>query len=129
MPAMAARGLLTSGLGEIPESAQADLLGMTGRWPVLLGLINGAARVDVRNGAEPFPALLRIRDSLRDSGLTALDAAIRTAVPTRSPRPWTSASTVSPRTSVDASTSSRSSWRTSRCQCPWSRATGLARET
>jgi WD40 repeat protein/nucleoside phosphorylase len=74
MTAMEARGLLTSGLGEIPESAQVDLLGMTGRWPVLLGLINGAARVDVRDGAEPSAALLRIRDSLRNSGLTALDA-------------------------------------------------------
>ncbi|WP_433203935.1 NB-ARC domain-containing protein [Dactylosporangium sp. CS-047395] len=73
MTAMEARGLLTAGLGEVPESAQADLLGLTGRWPVLLGLVNGAARVDVRDGAEPSAALLGIRDSLRDGGLTALD--------------------------------------------------------
>ncbi|MFH9425712.1 NB-ARC domain-containing protein [Streptomyces sp. NPDC017529] len=77
MTAMEARALLTSGLGQVPEAAQADLLGITGRWPVLLRLVNGAARDDIKRGADAAVALVELRDQLRESGLTALDAADR----------------------------------------------------
>lgn len=73
MTATEARQLLTGGLGDVPESAVFPLLSVTGRWPVLLGLINGAARADVRGGAGAGEALLDIRAELDASGITALD--------------------------------------------------------
>lgn len=73
MTATEARQLLTNGLGEVPESAVARLLSVTGRWPVLLGLINGAAQADVRGGASADQALLDVQAELEASGITALD--------------------------------------------------------
>jgi len=74
MQAVEARQVLTDGLDGVPESALTYLLGASGRWPVLLSLINGAARADVRAGASPEQALNNVADELRADGVTALDA-------------------------------------------------------
>ena len=47
-----ARGLLLSGLDGVGEDVVVGLLKATGRWPVLLALVNGAARSDVARGAD-----------------------------------------------------------------------------
>src|SRR5664280_2098320 len=53
--------LLTADLPDVPHRLIEQLLDVTGRWPLLLGLVNGAAHVDVRHGAAPAAALTDIR--------------------------------------------------------------------
>jgi WD40 repeat protein len=75
MTSLEARQLLTAGLGPVPGDLVARLLDATGRWPVLLGLVNGAARTDVTHGARPDQALADIRDQLEADGIAILDVA------------------------------------------------------
>jgi hypothetical protein len=66
-------GLLTAGLPNVPRPLVEELVELTGRWPLLLGLVNRAARDDVRHGAIPALALADVRDQLTSGGVTALD--------------------------------------------------------
>jgi hypothetical protein len=68
-----ARGLLLSGLDGVGEHVVAGLLKAAGRWPVLLALVNGAARSDVAHGADSGEALGDILAALILDGPTALD--------------------------------------------------------
>ena len=68
-----ARGLLLSGLDGVGEDVVVGLLKATGRWPVLLALVNGAARSDVARGADGGEALGNILTALISDGPTALD--------------------------------------------------------
>ena len=68
-----ARGLLLSGLDGVGEDVVVGLLKATGRWPVLLALVNGAARSDVARGADGGEALGDILAALISDGPTALD--------------------------------------------------------
>jgi hypothetical protein len=52
-----ARSLLLSGLDGVGEDVVVGLLKATGRWPVLLALVNGAARSDAARGADSGQAL------------------------------------------------------------------------
>jgi hypothetical protein len=70
-----ARGVLLSGLDGVGEDVVVGLLKATGRWPVLLALVNGAARSDVANGADGGEALGGILAALISDGPTALDVA------------------------------------------------------
>jgi WD40 repeat protein len=72
MTAEEARDLLTDRLGDdVPELA--ELLRLTGRWPVLLRLVNSAIRRWVRHGASVALAVSRVAADLRLSGPAALD--------------------------------------------------------
>ena len=68
-----ARGLLLSGLDGVGEDVVVGLLKATGRWPVLLALVNGAARSDVARGADGGEALGDILAALISDGPTVLD--------------------------------------------------------
>jgi WD40 repeat protein len=50
-----------------------ELLKVTGRWPVLLALINGAVRAEVNSGRRTDDSMREILQELRTTGLTALD--------------------------------------------------------
>jgi hypothetical protein len=52
MPWDEAAELLTGGLPCAPPSVVGRLLELTGHWPTLLGLVNGAARADVAAGLD-----------------------------------------------------------------------------
>jgi hypothetical protein len=52
MSATEATSLLTRGLDHVPALVVERLLRLTGRWPVLLGLVNGAARAGGCTSAE-----------------------------------------------------------------------------
>ncbi|MDF5752797.1 NB-ARC domain-containing protein [Spongiactinospora sp. TRM90649] len=68
-----ARDLLASHVPGLPPT-WADRLGaLTGRWPVLLGLVGRALRRAVREGVTPDQAAARIERRLRGAGPTALD--------------------------------------------------------
>jgi WD40 repeat protein len=75
MDADEATQLLTAGMDPVPRPLVDELLAATGKWPVLLGLVNGAARVDVAHGARPDHVLADVRDQLRADGITVLDIA------------------------------------------------------
>jgi hypothetical protein len=49
------------------------LLAVTGRWPVLLGLVNAAVRADLAAGREADESMREILHELRTRGPTALD--------------------------------------------------------
>jgi hypothetical protein len=68
-----ARSLLLSGLEGAREDVVVGLLKATGRWPVLLALVNGAARSDVTDGAHGGEALGDILAALTSDGPTVLD--------------------------------------------------------
>ncbi|MDQ1307682.1 MAG: hypothetical protein QG671_3515 [Actinomycetota bacterium] len=70
--------LLATDLQELPAPVVADVLRVTGRWPLLLSLVNGAARADHTAGATPAQALGDVRDQLVTAGLTALDVTVAT---------------------------------------------------
>jgi hypothetical protein len=65
--------LLTAGLSMPPSPAIDDLLRITGRWPLLLSLVNRAVRGAVRDGATVADAISEVLTRLRAGGPTALD--------------------------------------------------------
>ena len=65
--------LLTGGVGEVSGDVVAGLLAATGRWPVLLALVNGAVRYDLNAGASAEESMREILHELRMTGPTALD--------------------------------------------------------
>ena len=68
-----AQRLLVNGVGNVEKSLTDELLNLTGRWPVLISLVNGALRRYVRDGDTPDHAAWRVADRLRRGGPTALD--------------------------------------------------------
>jgi WD40 repeat protein len=70
-----AHGLLLSGLQGAGEDVVVGLLKATGRWPVLLALVNGAARSDLARGANLDTVLGDILAALTSDGPTVLDIA------------------------------------------------------
>jgi hypothetical protein len=68
-----ARGVLLSGLDGARRDVVVGLLKATGRWPVLLALVNGAARSDLARGADLDAVLGDILDALTSDGPTVLD--------------------------------------------------------
>jgi hypothetical protein len=68
-----ARGLLLSGLDGVGEDVVAGLLKATGRWPVLLALVNGAARSQLARGADLDTVWGAILAALTRRGPTALE--------------------------------------------------------
>ena len=65
--------LLRFGLGPVPSHLVEDLLELTGRWPVLLVLVNGAVRADHNAGRRVDESMREILHELRTIGPTALD--------------------------------------------------------
>jgi hypothetical protein len=65
--------LLTAGLGGVPGGVVAGLLAVTGRWPVLLSLVNGSIRDDLNAGRGVEESMREILHELRTTGPTALD--------------------------------------------------------
>jgi WD40 repeat protein len=65
--------LLTTGVGGVSAGVVAGLLAATGRWPVLLGLVNAAVRGDLRAGRPAEESMREILRELRTTGPTALD--------------------------------------------------------
>jgi WD40 repeat protein len=70
-----AREVLLSGVEGAGEDVVVGLLKATGRWPVLLALVNGAARSDLARGADLDAVLGDILDALISDGPTVLDIA------------------------------------------------------
>ena len=69
-----AEQLLTAGVsGVLSGGVVAGLLGVTGRWPVLLSLVNGAVCADLRAGRGGEESMREILDELRIAGPTVLD--------------------------------------------------------
>ncbi|MBO4209667.1 NB-ARC domain-containing protein [Micromonospora echinofusca] len=68
--------VLTSRLPSFPTDSRRTLLELTGRWPLLLALVNAALRRAVRNGSDLRTACLHLVDRLSGRGPTALDVRI-----------------------------------------------------
>ncbi len=68
-----AEQLLTAGLVGVPSGVMAGLLAVTGRWPVLLALVNGAVTADRKAGRRVEGSMREILYELRTTGPTALD--------------------------------------------------------
>jgi hypothetical protein len=68
-----AEQLLTAGVGGVSGGVVAGLLAATGRWPVLLALVNGAVRADQSAGRGAEDSMREIFHELDATGLTALD--------------------------------------------------------
>jgi WD40 repeat protein len=68
-----ARQLLLSGLGDVPRQYVDRVLGLTGRWPVLLGLVNGAARGYADADESAGDALARVARQLLEGGPETFD--------------------------------------------------------
>jgi hypothetical protein len=68
-----ARSLLLAGAGAAPEGIVERLLAITGRWPMLLALVNGAACRLMEQGNAAGDALAAVESLLRDAGPQALD--------------------------------------------------------
>jgi hypothetical protein len=68
-----AEQLLTAEVSEVPGGLLAGLLAVTGRWPVLLSLVNGAVRADQNTGRRAEDSMREILQELRATGPTALD--------------------------------------------------------
>jgi WD40 repeat protein len=68
--------LLTAGMSGVSEGVVEGLLAVTGRWPVLLALVNGAVRADLnasRRVRRAEDSMREILHELRTTGPTALD--------------------------------------------------------
>lgn len=65
--------LLTAGLTGMPGSTIRKLLRLTGRWPLLLSLVNGAIRRKLQDGADISLASAEIAVQIDQDGLYALD--------------------------------------------------------
>jgi WD40 repeat protein len=70
-----AEQLLTTGITGASRDALGGLLAVTGRWPVLLALVNGAVRADLTIGRGAEESLCEILHELRTTGPTVLDLA------------------------------------------------------
>ena len=68
-----AEQLLIAGMGGASGGVVAGLLAVTGRWPMLLALVNGAIRADCNAGRGVEESMREILRELRTTGLTALD--------------------------------------------------------
>jgi hypothetical protein len=68
-----AEQLLRARVGGVPGGVVAGLLAATGRWPVLLALVNGAVRADENAGRRAEDSMREILHELRATGPTALD--------------------------------------------------------
>lgn len=71
------RQLLSSGVDDLPAAAAAELLRLTGRWPLLLALVNGALRRAVRRGVTPEEAVQSLIRQLASDGPTTLDVRVQ----------------------------------------------------
>jgi hypothetical protein len=65
--------LLTAGVGGVSGGVVAGLLAATGRWPVLLALVNGAVRADLNAGRRAEESMREVLHELRTTGPTVLD--------------------------------------------------------
>jgi NB-ARC domain len=65
--------LLTAGVSGVSGGVVAGLLAVTGRWPVLLSLVNGTVRSDQNAGRRAEDSMREILQELRVTGPTALD--------------------------------------------------------
>jgi WD40 repeat protein len=65
--------LLTAGVSGVPGGVLTGLLAATGRWPVLLGLVNAAVRADLRAGRQAEESMREILREVRTTGPTVLD--------------------------------------------------------
>ncbi len=68
-----ARQLLTTGLVDLPSSVVDAALQVTGYWPVLLALVNGAVAADVAAEGDAEKSLREILHELRTAGPSVLD--------------------------------------------------------
>jgi WD40 repeat protein len=68
-----AEQLVTGGVTGVSGGVVAELLAATGRWPVLLALVNGAVRADQNAGRRAEDSVHDILQELRATGPTALD--------------------------------------------------------
>jgi hypothetical protein len=68
-----ARQLLATGLVNLPSTVVNAALQVTGYWPVLLALVNGAVRADVAAGRDAEKSLREILHELRTAGPSVLD--------------------------------------------------------
>ena len=75
MPDRGARLLLRRGLPDIPARQEQDLLELTGRWPLLLDLVNRRLTDDLECGAGIDKAAATAAGQLRQRGPAALDIA------------------------------------------------------
>ena len=73
MPDAVARRLLRRGLPVMAAGPERDLLGLTGRWPLLLNLVNHRLAGDVDRGAHIDVAAAAAAGRLRERGPAALD--------------------------------------------------------
>ena len=73
MATQEASQLLLAGLPPFPDRITESVLAATGRWPVLLALVHGAARADHAAGSSAADALVEITAALTESGPTVLD--------------------------------------------------------
>ena len=75
-----AEQLLRAGVGGAADDVVAGLLAATGRWPVLLALVNSAVRADQNTGRGAEESMDEILHELRARGPTALDITDRKSV-------------------------------------------------
>ncbi|WP_166677816.1 dsDNA nuclease domain-containing protein [Amycolatopsis arida] len=68
-----AKALLTRTVPHVPERDVADLLALTGRWPVLLAIVDGTLGQLTRYGMTSAQAAQHLLDRLRTDGPAALD--------------------------------------------------------
>jgi hypothetical protein len=68
-----AEQLLTAGVAGASGGLVTGLLAVTGRWPVLLALVNSAVRADQNAGRRAEDSMREILQELRATGPTALD--------------------------------------------------------
>ena len=73
MPDPVARQLLARGLPVVPAIREREILDLTGRWPLLLNLVNHRLADDVDRGADIDTAAAAAADRLRLGGPAALD--------------------------------------------------------
>jgi WD40 repeat protein len=73
MEASEAKQLLTSGLPAVSLETAQSLLDVTGRWAMLLALVNGAARSDLKAGGSPEESLDLLLAQLKGQGPQILD--------------------------------------------------------
>ena len=124
MPDAVARRLLTRGLPAMAAGLERDLLDLTGRWPLLLNLVNHRLAGDVDRGAHIDVAAAAAAGRLREGGPAALDITDsgqrQTAVAATVGTAWTRW--------IPATGTGSSSWgsspRTPRSRCPPSRCCG-----
>lgn len=77
LPEAQAGEVLMREVGELPKDVGGSLMAVTGRWPVLLALVNGAIRLFIRNGESGEAAARRVLARLTSLGPQGLD--LRTA--------------------------------------------------